>query len=73
MSSTGASYANLYVQQKRQKEKLMRMEQERGGEKAVSSGVDDCNKSSAGSRNKKVHPGNFLSPDCSPGSGGRKD
>ncbi|KAL2246573.1 UNVERIFIED_CONTAM: hypothetical protein Sindi_2509600 [Sesamum indicum] len=72
MSSTGASYAHVYVQQKRQKEKLMRMEQERGSEKAIAGSVGDSNKS-AGSRNKKVHPRNFMSPDLSPGSGGQKD
>ncbi|KAI3462033.1 hypothetical protein Pfo_018696 [Paulownia fortunei] len=73
MSSTGASYAHVYVQQKRQKERMKKMEEERarngdGGvvEKVI---VDD----SKSGRNKKVHPGNFMSPDLNPGFGGRKD
>lgn len=73
MSSTGASYAHVYVQQKRQKERLKKMEEERaknGGGGVVENVILEEGKSG---RSKKVHPGNFMSPDLNPGFGGRRD
>lgn len=67
MSSTGASYAHVYVQQKRQKERLRKIEEERAKKvdnhgDVIINVVDDDDHSSvkSGSRNKKVHPGNFV-------------
>ncbi|GFQ06856.1 hypothetical protein PHJA_002829600 [Phtheirospermum japonicum] len=61
MSSTGASYAAVYVQQKRQKERLKRIEEERArsneGNKMVEKQAVQNGK--AADRNKKVHPAGF--------------
>ncbi|KAM6563744.1 hypothetical protein CsatB_023742 [Cannabis sativa] len=65
MSSIGASCAGVYVMQKRQKEKMLRMEEERArkGEthqdsKAATRGHGGGGGSALG-KGKKVHPGNF--------------
>uniref|UniRef100_A0A803PD58 Uncharacterized protein n=1 Tax=Cannabis sativa TaxID=3483 RepID=A0A803PD58_CANSA len=67
MSSIGASCAGVYVMQKRQKEKTLRMEEERArksGEthhqdsKAATRGHGGGGGSALG-KGKKVHPGNF--------------
>lgn len=68
MSSTGASYANLYVQQKKQKERMKRMEEEirvkNGGQISNLEEGKSC-------RSNKVYPGNFISsPDL---NGERRD
>ncbi|PIN03011.1 hypothetical protein CDL12_24464 [Handroanthus impetiginosus] len=71
MSSTGASYAYVYVQQKRQEDKLKKMEEnkaENGDDGVTGKGIIDDSKNG---KNKQIHP--FLSPDLNPGSGGRKD
>lgn len=63
MSSTGASYANLCVQQKKQKERMQRKMEERvknGGGEINNLIVVDEGKSC---RSNKVYPGNFTSPD----------
>ena len=53
MSSLGASFASVYVQQKRQEEKLKKMEEgrERSGEARGETG------SSKRGKSKKIHPG----------------
>ncbi|KAL1568014.1 hypothetical protein AAHA92_03425 [Salvia divinorum] len=59
MSSTGASYGHLYVQQKKaQKERAKRMEEERT-KNGVSSNVDE---EKSNRSNNRVYPGNFTSP-----------
>ncbi|PON65265.1 hypothetical protein PanWU01x14_117820 [Parasponia andersonii] len=64
MSSIGASCAGVYVMQKRQKEKMERMEEERArrGEsqdnKVAGSGRSGGGSNTLG-RSKKIHPGNF--------------
>lgn len=65
MSSIGASYAGVYVMQKRQKEKLERMKQEERARRGNGgSTVDDQEiKATQYGRNKKVHPGNFPASD----------
>ncbi|KAG6384909.1 hypothetical protein SASPL_153731 [Salvia splendens] len=57
MSSTGASYTHLYVQQKKaQKERTKRMEEERG-KNGVSNNVDEGKSDRS---NTRVYPGNFF-------------
>ncbi|KAG6386711.1 hypothetical protein SASPL_151883 [Salvia splendens] len=59
MSSTGASYAHLYVQQKKaQKERTKRMEEERANN-GVSNNVDEGKSNRS---NTRVYPGNLVSP-----------
>ncbi|KAL6227820.1 hypothetical protein ACLB2K_001776 [Fragaria x ananassa] len=65
MSSLGASYAGVYVMQKRQKEKLERKKQEerarRGdGNRALD---DQDTRATQYGRSKKVHPGNSPASD----------
>ncbi|KAK9949696.1 hypothetical protein M0R45_005213 [Rubus argutus] len=62
MSSMGASYAGVYVMQKKQKEKMERMKEEkarRSGESSSNVDVQDIKVSTQYGRNKKVHPGNI--------------
>ncbi|KAL6277042.1 hypothetical protein ACE6H2_020643 [Prunus campanulata] len=67
MSSIGATYATVYVMQKRQKEEMEKKLEQMGGRS--SSTVQDT-KVSAHGRNKKVYPGTFQSPNNSPVEGG---
>ncbi|PRQ48882.1 hypothetical protein RchiOBHm_Chr2g0115661 [Rosa chinensis] len=65
MSSIGASYAGVYVMQKRQKEKLVRMKQEERARRGDgSSTLDDQDiRPTQYGRKKKVHPGDFPASD----------
>ncbi|CAB4283432.1 unnamed protein product [Prunus armeniaca] len=65
MSSIGATYATVYVMQKRQKEVMEKKQEQMGGRSGQSSTVQDT-KVSAHGRNKKVYPGTFQSPNNSP-------
>ncbi|CAK9173023.1 unnamed protein product [Ilex paraguariensis] len=72
MSSTGASFAHVYVQQNRQKEKMKRMEEEKGrgvedggGERKVE---DD-----KGGKSNKIHPGGSISSDSAGSFGETKN
>ena len=60
MTSIGASYAALYMQQKRQKEKKERIEKKKGrrGESNSNADDQDIKVTAQSGRNKKVHPGN---------------
>ncbi|KAL8475044.1 hypothetical protein ACS0TY_030716 [Phlomoides rotata] len=61
MSSIGASYAHVYVQQKRQKEKMKKMEEQKAKNGQTENRVIvDEGKTSC--RSKRVHPQNFMSP-----------
>lgn len=64
MSSIGASYAGVYVMQKRQKEKLERMKQEERARRGNGgSTVDDHEIKATQYGRNKVHPGNFPASD----------
>lgn len=69
MASIGANYASLYVQQKRQEEKMKRKEEERarknGGEMGKKSNISADDVESSTNKSNKVHPaaaGGFGSP-----------
>ncbi|ONI02119.1 hypothetical protein PRUPE_6G178000, partial [Prunus persica] len=61
MSSIGASYAGVYVMQKRQKEKMEKKEDETRGK--GESSIAKESKVSAPGRTKKVHAENFQASD----------
>ncbi|KAL6277043.1 hypothetical protein ACE6H2_020644 [Prunus campanulata] len=62
LSSIGASYAGVYVMQKRQKEKMEKKEDENRGKGESSTAKES--KVSAPGRTKKVHAENFRAPDA---------
>ncbi|GFY94159.1 hypothetical protein Acr_09g0006050 [Actinidia rufa] len=68
MSSIGASFSGVYVQQKRQEEKLKRVEEgrERSGEGGIEPG------SCKHGKNKKIHPGGLPLSLSHVGSSGEK-
>lgn len=67
MSSIGASYAHVHVQQKRQKDKMKKMEEQRAAKNGTTENRVIVN-------SNKVHPGNFMSHDMNPTTyGGRRD
>ncbi|CAK9166942.1 unnamed protein product [Ilex paraguariensis] len=72
MSSTGASFAHVYVQQKRQREKMKRMEEERG--RIGNAGKTGAEEKKAGNGkvggSKKIHPGGGSVSPYSAGSFG---
>ncbi|GMI99409.1 hypothetical protein HRI_003610200 [Hibiscus trionum] len=61
-TSIGASCAEVYLKQKRQKEKMKRMEEERArrGESSGANAIEDRKPTAVVGRSK-VHPGNFTS------------
>ncbi|CAK7334495.1 unnamed protein product [Dovyalis caffra] len=62
MSSIGVACAEVYVKQKRQMEKMKRMEEERvgRGENVIEERkVGGSSTSTSGKSKKKVHPGSF--------------
>jgi hypothetical protein len=64
MASIGASCAQVYVMQKRQEEKMKRMEEERAAGKGESKVEEEGRKVAAvGGPSKKVHPGHFPPED----------
>ncbi|CAK9166941.1 unnamed protein product, partial [Ilex paraguariensis] len=66
MSSTGASFAHVYVQQKRQREKMKRMEEERGrsGNDGAGGAEEKNVGNGKGGKSKKIHPdGGSVSSD----------
>ncbi|CAN6567755.1 unnamed protein product [Malus baccata var. baccata] len=63
MSSIGASYAGVYLMQKRQKEKTEEKKKKKNDEEHV----EETSKVSAvhgygRNNNKKIHPGNYHAP-----------
>ncbi|KAG6775445.1 hypothetical protein NC652_013335 [Populus alba x Populus x berolinensis] len=61
MSSIGVACAQVYVKQKRQMEKMKRMEEERvrRGENVIDERTLGGSTSTSGKGKNKVHPGNF--------------
>lgn len=62
MSSIGASFSQIYVQQKRQKEKMKRMEEERRKREEADVGERLFDNNKRG-KIKKIHPTEFSSLD----------
>jgi hypothetical protein len=75
MSSIGFACAEVYVKQKRQMEKIKRMEEERvrRGESVVEEEKVGGSASTSGKCKKKVHPGNFPASESEGKQGEARD
>jgi len=71
MSSIGLACAEVYVKQKRQMEKIKRMEEERV--RRGESVVEKVGGSASTSGKKKVHPGNFPAAESEGKQGEARD